>query len=300
MSYRFYTSTVQLDAGVRLLSAQLHDNNGALHLCHSSCSLLDAGTLTNWLSEIKTWMDNNPNDVVTILLVNSDSNSTSTIAESFTSSGIARYGYVPSSPSTAPQAWPTLQSLISANTRLITFVTPLTSQDSSAPYLLDEFNFVFENPFEVTDPSRFTCTPDRPDQVKGSIPNAISSNRMPLMNHFLDQQQAFNIETPDIGAINATNSPQTTTPGSFGQALGTCADQYGRQPTFVLVDFFDQASPIEAVDALNRVTGSVVGRTPVPAREVEGTSGAGPVAGTVNGSMVALFAALAMTVAVLL
>lgn len=54
--------TAQLAAGVRLLSAQVHNNNGAWHLCHSSCSLLDAGTLSTWLAEIKAWMDKNPRD----------------------------------------------------------------------------------------------------------------------------------------------------------------------------------------------------------------------------------------------
>lgn len=251
-------------------------------------------------------MDTNPNDVVTLLLVNSDNNSTASIASSFTSSGISKYGYTPpsSSGSSAPQSWPTLQQLISANTRLVTFVTPLPSKDATAPYLLDEFTYIFENPFEVTSISSFVCTPDRPDAVKGSITNALSSNRMPLLNHFLDQQQAFNIETPDINSINVTNSPDTNTPGSFGQALGTCTDQYnGRPPTFMLVDFFDQAAPIAAVDALNRVSGSVVGRKPVPARDAqETTSGATATTGRgKNGSMmVALFAAMAIGVAGLL
>lgn len=59
---RFYNTTVQLSAGVRLVTAQVHKNNDAWHLCHSSCDLLDAGTLESWLSEIKTWLDGNPND----------------------------------------------------------------------------------------------------------------------------------------------------------------------------------------------------------------------------------------------
>ncbi len=50
----YYDTTTQLDAGVRLLSAQVHKNdNGtgadAWHLCHSSCDLLDAGTLETFL-----------------------------------------------------------------------------------------------------------------------------------------------------------------------------------------------------------------------------------------------------------
>lgn len=86
----YYNTTTQLDAGVRLLSGQVHKANGtgndAWHLCHSSCDLLDAGTLENWLSEIKTWMDANTNDVVTLLLVNSDNASPADLGGVFSSS----------------------------------------------------------------------------------------------------------------------------------------------------------------------------------------------------------------------
>ena len=44
------------------MTAQVYNVDGEYHLCHSSCELLDAGTLENWLSEIKTWMDANTND----------------------------------------------------------------------------------------------------------------------------------------------------------------------------------------------------------------------------------------------
>lgn len=55
-------SISQLNAGVRLLSAQVHEMNGEWHLCHSSCALLDAGKLSEWLAKIKSWMDTNPHD----------------------------------------------------------------------------------------------------------------------------------------------------------------------------------------------------------------------------------------------
>lgn len=60
--HRYYNSTKQLNAGVRLLTAQVHRNNGSLDLCHTSCGLLNAGSLSDWLVEIKGWMDANPND----------------------------------------------------------------------------------------------------------------------------------------------------------------------------------------------------------------------------------------------
>ena len=82
-------STAQLTAGVRLLSAQVHLNNGALHLCHSSCSLLDTGTLSSWLSGIKIWLDANPHEVVTLLLVNSDNASPQDLDAQFKAANIA-------------------------------------------------------------------------------------------------------------------------------------------------------------------------------------------------------------------
>lgn len=39
--------TDQLDDGIRFLQAQTHELNGALELCHTSCTELDAGPLTS-------------------------------------------------------------------------------------------------------------------------------------------------------------------------------------------------------------------------------------------------------------
>ncbi|KAL9631073.1 MAG: hypothetical protein Q9164_006091, partial [Protoblastenia rupestris] len=202
-------STTQLTAGVRLLSAQVHNNNGQWHLCHSSCSLLDAGTLSAWLSEIKTWMDANPHDVVTILLVNADNASAQELDAQFRAANIASYGYVPPSATTALATWPTLQDMIANNTRLVTFVASLTA-NTVAPYLLDEFAFVFENPYNVTSLDGFSCTPDRPPAVQGQTAQAVQSGRLPLVNHFLYDTIGLGIQTPDIGNITRTNAATGT------------------------------------------------------------------------------------------
>lgn len=67
-----YTVTTQLNNGVRLLQNQVHNSSGVLHLCHTSCVLLDAGTVENYLTEVKSWLDSNPNEVISMLWVNSD------------------------------------------------------------------------------------------------------------------------------------------------------------------------------------------------------------------------------------
>jgi hypothetical protein len=257
---QFYNSTIQLSAGVRLLTGQVHNNNGSLHMCHSSCALLDAGTLSNWLSEIKTWMDGNPNEVVTVLLVNSDETSASNLASAYTAAGITSYAYTPTS-STAPSEWPTLQTLISSGKRLLNFVASL-DDNSAAPYLMDEFTYIFENNYDNTSPSSFSCAANRPSTVTTS--SALQKNMMPLMNHFLYQTSNLfgtTIESPDLGNISTTNSASGGT-GALGTSATECTTTYGRAPTYLLVDFFNVGPAIETADRLNGVT-SPVGRTNV-------------------------------------
>ena len=197
--------------------------------------------------------------VVTIILVNSDNAVASDLHAEFQAASITSYAFTPPSTASALQSWPTLGSLIAANTRLITFVASLGSATNTvAPYLLDEFTFVSENPFEVTSLSGFSCDPDRPASVKGAAKTAVSQGLLPLINHFKDIQQAFGIEIPDVGNITTTNG-QSDAVGSLGATATQCKSVYGKAPTFILVDFFDKGPAINTVDNLNNIT--AVGRT---------------------------------------
>lgn len=220
-------------------------------------------------------MDAHPRDVVTILIVNSDDFEPAEISAHFAASNITQYSYMPASTTQAPQTWPTLNDLISSNQRLLTFVASLNTSSipSNMAYLMDEFTFIFENPYENTKPSDFTCTPGRPGSVKGNTQLALQNNKMPLMNHFLyKESDFFDIQSPDVENITTTNSPNTTTVGMLGQSLDTCKQEYQRAPTFVLVDFFSEGPAIQAVDAVNGVT-NPVGRVPVPPRDHNAAQG---------------------------
>lgn len=218
-------------------------------------------------------MDKNPNDVVTILLVNSDNASAQQLASEFSASGIEDYAYTPVSASSPPSQWPTLQSMISQNKRLVTFVASLPSGSNTvAPYLLDEFVFLFENPFEVSSLTNFTCTPSRPTAVSGDPEAAISSGRLPLMNHFLYVNSGLGIESPDVGNITITNAPGNAV-GNLGKSAAECQQLYGQSPTFVLVDFFDQGPAIATVDELNGVT-KAVGRKVLATADLQTTNAA--------------------------
>ena len=288
---------MQLEAGVRLLSAQVHktDNSGAdaWHLCHSSCSLLDAGSLESWLSEIKTWMDANTNDVVTILLVNSDNATPANLGAQFTAAGIDKYAYTPPSTTTIPQTWPTLDTLIGNNTRLMTFVASLSQTSSDYPYLMDEFTFIFENSYDTSSPSNYSCNPDRPTSL-GTASAALSSGRMFLMNHFLYESSSF-IQSPNETYANVTNAQ--TGLGSLGESVKQCTGVYGKPPNFVLVDFFNVGPAIASVDAANGVTSATGRKNISTAALTQGSSDSSGGAGKRTGSMLAVVVAVVVAVA---
>jgi hypothetical protein len=222
------------------------------------------------LEEIKYWMDNNPNEVVTLLLVNSDDESAATFGAVFNSSGISEYGYTPSSTTAAISTWPTLQTLISANTRLITFIASIT-YDSTYPFLLPEFTYVFETTYGVSSLDGFNCTLDRPSTVSSSA-SGISSGYMGLLNHFADTAESFGITVPAVSVIETTNSNSTSTTGALGTHGELCASQWGVKPTFILVDFWNVGPSISTADILNGVSEQTTGRTSVSTAELSSSS----------------------------
>ncbi|RAL08181.1 uncharacterized protein BO97DRAFT_437841 [Aspergillus homomorphus CBS 101889] len=238
--------TAQLDLGIRFLQGQTHQSidNETILLCHTSCLLEDAGTLESYLTTVKTWLDKNPDEVVTLLLTNGDSLSVTRFAEAFVSAGITDYAFVPeSSPSTlAINAWPTLQELISGGTRLVTFLD-YGADATTVPYILDEFAYFFETPYDVTDASFSDCSINRPS-------GASATGRMYIVNHFLDVD-ILGILIPDREHAAETNA--VSGESSIGAQADLCLSLHGRRPNFILLDFVDQGQPIAAQDLLNGV-----------------------------------------------
>lgn len=132
--------TAQLNAGIRFLQGQTHKNTfGKLHMCHTSCWELDVGHLTVYLTTIREWLDNNPNEVVTLLLTNGASVAATKFAGSFVDSGLTKYVYTPpSSAKVEMGSWPTLREMIASGTRLVAFLgKSCFSYPRSKPALTD-------------------------------------------------------------------------------------------------------------------------------------------------------------------
>lgn len=55
-----------------LVQFQTHNINGAMYLCHTSCDILNMGTLQDYLTIVTQWLRDHPYDVITILMGNYD------------------------------------------------------------------------------------------------------------------------------------------------------------------------------------------------------------------------------------
>jgi hypothetical protein len=79
---------------------------------------------------------------------------------------------------------------------------------------------------------------------------------MYIVNHFLDVQLApTDIFVPARGEASNTNA--ATGPGSIGDQVNYCVQNWGRYPNVVLVDFFGSGQEIQAQDTMNAGTGSL-------------------------------------------
>lgn len=216
----------QLADGIRMLQAQTRWWSQELRMCHTSCDLRDAGSLVDYMGVIGTFLADNPDEVITLLLTNPDSVTMDHFAASFVApgaNGVTDYVYTPSGQNTISE-WPTLRELIAANDRLIVFLD-YGADVTTVPYILDEFLYFFETPYDVTDSSFSSCAIDRPA-------GASATGRMYLVNHYLDVD-ILGILLPDVAADATTNSA-----ASIEGHANRCKALYGSYPNIVLVDRF--------------------------------------------------------------
>ncbi|ROV98585.1 hypothetical protein VSDG_04333 [Cytospora chrysosperma] len=249
--------TQQLDDGVRFLQGQMHwnGNDTVPHFCHTTCDILDAGRITDWLVDVKNWVAANRFEVVTLLLENGNYSTPDLYVPYINQTGILDYVYTPPYQPMNITTWPTLAEMIIYNTRVVIFIDYMANQ-TAYPWWIDEFSNMWETPFDPTDQA-FPCTIQRPDgltvdQGKGMLY---------LANHNLNAEVSIlgtSILVPDVSNLNLTNN--VTGYGSLGMAANNCRSTYDRPPTVLNVDYYnfggdeDSGAVFQVAAAMNNVT----------------------------------------------
>lgn len=243
--------TTQLDDGIRLVQGQMHFVNSTPHFCHTSCDILDMGPITEYLSEVYSWVSKHPYDVVTILLENGDFSPVTSYVPFIESTGLVSYAYLPPKIPMGIDDWPTLSSMILTGKRVVFFMDYDANQ-TAVPWMLDEFSQMFETPFDPTDRS-FPCNAQRPPNLS----NEAAKNLMYLTNHNLNYDINIlgdSLLVPDLPLLNVTNN--VTGFGSLGEGAETCYSDWGVAPKWLNVDYYDvgSGSVFEVAAKYNNVT----------------------------------------------
>jgi len=220
------------------------------------------------LETLVSWLQSNPYDVVTVLIVNSNYVDVGNYTAPIMSSGIHDYLYEPQYVPQRRDQWPTLGQMILSGKRVVMFMDYQANQ-TAVPYILDQFSHIWETPFSPTNQT-FPCSQERPP---GLAEDAARNRWMYLANHNLNTAIDIGALTggssseplliPNYAQLNVSNGAQN----EFGQLetmRQTCTSKYhsdkhwdiqpdcmltagpgdwGRPPTFLLVDYYNEGIP---------------------------------------------------------
>jgi len=226
-----------------------------IRLCHTSCDLLDVGTLESYLRTVRGWLDTHPYEVIAIMMGNNNGRSTripiSEYVAPFQQAGLTKYIWTPPNLALNLTDWPTLSEMISRNRRVVVMLDYGTDQ-SEVPWILSEFNYQWQTPFSPTNPA-FPCTEQRPPNQA----NDVTRNRMYMLNHNLNIEVSLagmnGLLIPAYGLLNILNAVSGN--GSLGLNVEHCEGVWGRPPNWLLVDYynFGDGSVFQVAATANKV-----------------------------------------------
>ena len=220
----------QLNDGVRGLMIDVYDHSGVTSVYHGS-TILGSEPLIDYLIDIDSFLVNNPNEVVTIILecyVIAD-----TIETLINQSGLDDFLYThdPSS------SWPTLQEMIDNNTRLVVF-SDVDDASASQQWYHYVWDYAVETHYSVHHQKHFSCDFNRGDSI----------NDLFIFNHFV---------TTPFGTGNHIVAVDVNANPFFINRAQECQLAQNKFPNFITVDFYDFGNTMDVVNTLNGVITNV-------------------------------------------
>jgi hypothetical protein len=230
--------TAQWNAGIRAFMLDTHylttadQTPSAVRFCHgdsdrgfSPCTYGMVDPL-NWLSELESEMSNEDRDVVTLLIENHVE--ADHLKKLFDDVGLSDQMYIHQ----MNAEWPTLIELINMDKRLVVFWEQ--SGDSAHPYFHDFLTHSWTTNYADEDTSSMDCETLRGD-----------SNQVVFhMNNWLKNQ---------AGLSDPTRAGEANNVEFMVDRALECIDTYGKRPTFIAVDWWEEGDVVEASKQVNQL-----------------------------------------------
>ena len=233
-----YPVSQQLQDGVRAFMLDVYDQNGIPTLYHSF-SFLGNEPLQDVLTDVRLFLEQHPNEVVTLIFeCYISANEMDTV---FTNSGLKPYLHE----QLLGSPWPTLQNMIDVGKNLVV----LTDVDDAGPgqgwyhYMWDH---CVETHYSANSRLDFSCDYNRGD----------SSNALFILNHFV---------TSIVGTGLFDSSAAVNSNPYLLNRSNECMSITGKLPNFLTVDFYEAGDVFATKDLLND---GFVGMQSYPRREI--------------------------------
>ena len=206
----------------------VYDMFGTPTVYHGSW-LLGSSPLIDFLNDIKTFMDNNPNEIITIIF--ECYTSANEIEGDFIQSGLINYVYTHS----LGNSWPTLQTMINNNTRLVV-LTDVDDANQNQSWYHYMWDFSVETHYSASTSNDFSCDFNRGDSI----------NDLFIFNHFITKTTGGS--ESDALIVNA--NPY------FYNRVVQCWQEKQKFPNFITVDFYEHGDCFAVVDQINNTLAS--------------------------------------------
>lgn len=216
--------TNQLNSCVRGLMIDTYDGSDGVALTYHAVTLLGQQKLVDVLQEVKDFLNANTQEIVTIIFENNGSNVQ--LTKAIDSIGLNAMCYVHDG-----TTWPTLQTMIDANKRLVCFVERNKTQ--SVAYLNYAWSTIFDTKYTYQTVADFDSDVNR---------GGGGTRQLYLVNHWLQTSLGF----PDKNL-----APQANTRAVIGKRVQDCSTANNHFINFLGVDFYEIGDARAVVDSIN-------------------------------------------------
>lgn len=203
---------------------------GRVYVTHnfSLMGRLGSEPLVDILSEVRTFLEQNPTEIVTLFAESAVT--PAQIAAVFDESGLTPYLYTHD----AQRGWPTLNEMLDAKTRLVVFNDSKAADRPRWQHYL--WDLIVDTDYNITDKSQFSC----------GFYRGKAENPLYFINNFVYLDAGGGLLLPDQGLSRQANEP-----GFIVSRAEGCWKEMRRIPNYIYVDWFGQGDVVQAVKTLN-------------------------------------------------
>jgi len=205
------------------------------------------------LIEVSNFLKRFQGEVVTFMWTNPDGDTPlSLVDRAYKRAGLDSISYVPPHAEMNLTDWPTIEEMVLANRRVVTFMdNPI--DETQVPYIAPTWSLVGETPAMVMTDT-FTCGVGSDQSPPGQ--------KLAVVNHLLYESKIRSGQRfPNVQKAELTNAA-TGEKGALLSHLDACYTSWGRRPNFALVDFFDRGNVFLVQDIINGLVPHPAGTVP--------------------------------------